>query len=336
MKKIPITVVACALALSILLGACTQPAPTPVEVSAAESSESAVLSMPATTETPEKQKGAVIPTNDISPDDGADSYANSGDNPTSRYYVNMDFYNAKSDDMLTIIPQYKTYQQTAEWSCGNVAALTALYHFGIETYTELDIAKAMGSHTDSDTPGAEPGSANKFYDYGTNVEQLTKFFQGVEGLKVLETSYRDSYTDADLLTAEDGVSDSYVGNLRNTFSASSLYSSENSDDTEAWVDDAKDSYFVKWLTGHLNAGNSVMVEWCDWDGHWVNIIGYDNNGTSGIGDDVLIFADPYDTSDHWQDGYAIYPLERWFYMWNDRTVAPKPYQTQPYLVVGKE
>ena len=39
-----------------------------------------------------------------------------------------------------------------------------------------------------------------------------------------------------------------------------------------------------------------MVEWGDWDGHWVAIIGYDNNGTPSIGDDTLIFADPYDTS----------------------------------------
>ena len=78
-----------------------------------------------------------------------------------------------------------------------------------------------------------------------------------------------------------------------------------------------------------------MVEWGDWDGHWVSIIGYDNNGTPSTGDDTLIFADPYDTSDHWQDGYAIFPLERFFYMWQDRKVAPKPYQLQPFIVVDK-
>ena len=78
-----------------------------------------------------------------------------------------------------------------------------------------------------------------------------------------------------------------------------------------------------------------MVEWADWDGHWQAIIGYDNNGTPGIGDDILIFADPYDTSDQWQDGYYYYPLERWFYMWSDRNVAPKPYQLQPYIIIDK-
>lgn len=323
MKKTPLTV-AIVLLLVLALIACTAAA-TPTEEPSAQTTAKAV----------EKNKGEVIPTNDIDPDAGADSYANGGDNAASRYYVNMDFYNAKPDDMLTILPHYKTYQQTAEWSCGNVAALTALYHFGIESYTEMDIAKAMGSSTDADTPGALPGSANNYYEYGTNVEQMTKFFESVDGLKVLETSYQPDYKDADLYTAEDGVSDSYVGNLRKAFSAMSLYTSENKDDSEAWVEDAKDSYFVKWLTGHLNEGNVIMTEWCDWDGHWTAIVGYDNNGTPGLGDDILIFADPYDTSDHWQDGYTVYPLERWFYMWNDRTVAPKPYQTQPYLVVGK-
>jgi hypothetical protein len=90
---------------------------------------------------------------------------------------------------------------------------------------------------------------------------------------------------------------------------------------------------VKWVTGNLKANRPIMVEWGDWDGHWQAIIGYDTNGTAGIGDDVIIFADPYDTSDSWQDGYYYYPAERWFYMWSDRAVAPKPYQIQPFVIV---
>lgn len=289
-----------------------------------------------TTATSEKQKGEVIPSNDIDPNGGADSRNFAGDNADSRYYVNPDFYNAKSDDTLTIISNYKTYQQTAEWSCGNVVALTALYHFGIEHYTEMDIALAMESHTDLDTPDALPGSANNYHEFGTDVAQMTKFFEGVSELNVLETSYRENYADSELLSIDNGVAESYVGNLPGTFSSLSLYTSENSDVSENFVEDACDSYFVKWLTKHIEAGNIIMVEWADWDGHWTAIIGYDNNKTPTISDDTLIFADPYDTSDHWQDGYAIYPLERWFYLWNDRTVAAKPYQVQPYLVIGKQ
>ncbi|NCB27653.1 MAG: hypothetical protein EOM62_19705, partial [Bacteroidia bacterium] len=172
-------------------------------------------------------------------------------------------------------------------------------------------------------------------EYGTTVGQLYDYFSKLDGFTVVETSYRADYSQEELLTSEDGVTDADVGNLPPTFSPMSLYASENSDTTESWVEDAKDSFFVRWLLSNLEAGRPIMVEWCDWDGHWQVIIGYDSNGTPGIGDDILILADPYDTSDHWQDGYYYYPLERWFYMWNDRGVVPKPYQLQSYIIVDK-
>ena len=264
---------------------------------------------------------------------GADAYNNAGDNLNSKFYKAPDFYNMMSDDQITIIPKFKTMQQTTEWSCGNVTALMVLENLGIKGFTEMQLAEMMGSSVDKDVEGAKPGSANNFFEYGTNVKQLYDFFSTQKDLKVLETSYIANLKAEDLTSENDGLSTADFGNIKPTFSSSSLYASENSDTTEAWVEDAKDSYFVKWLTGHLKEGRPIMVEWGDWDGHWQAIIGYDNNGTPSIGDDVLVFADPYDTSDHWQDGYYFYPLERWFYMWQDRKVAPKPYQLQPYIVV---
>lgn len=264
---------------------------------------------------------------------GADAYNNAGDNLNSKFYKAPDFYNMVSDDQITIIPKFKTMQQTTEWSCGNVTALMVLENLGIKGFTEMQLAEMMGSSVDKDVEGAKPGSANNFFEYGTNVKQLYDFFITQKDLKVLETSYIANPKAEDLTSENDGLSTADFGNIKPTFSSSSLYASENSDTTEAWVEDAKDSYFVKWLTGHLKEGRPIMVEWGDWDGHWQAIIGYDNNGTPSIGDDILVFADPYDTSDHWQDGYYFYPLERWFYMWQDRKVAPKPYQLQPYIVV---
>lgn len=264
---------------------------------------------------------------------GADAYNNAGDNLNSKFYKAPDFYNMVSDDQITIIPKFKTMQQTTEWSCGNVTALMVLENLGIKGFTEMQLAEMMGSSVDKDVEGAKPGSANNFFEYGTNVKQLYDFFSTQKDLKVLETSYIANPKAEDLTSENDGLSTADFGNIKPTFSSVSLYASENSDTTEAWVEDAKDSYFVKWLTGHLKEGRPIMVEWGDWDGHWQAIIGYDNNGTPSIGDDVLVFADPYDTSDHWQDGYYFYPLERWFYMWQDRKVAPKPYQLQPYIVV---
>ncbi len=264
---------------------------------------------------------------------GADGYGNAGDNPASRYYKAPDFFNLKSDDTLTIIENYQTMQQTTEWACGPATALMVANHFGYDKMTEMDIATQMKAMTDLDVEGALPGSANNFHEYGSDVSQLYNFFTSIEGFEVVETSYRADYKESDLIQADSGATGNNVGNLPATFSWNSLYASENSEETEAWVEDAKDSYFVKWLTDHLKNNRPIMVEWTDWDGHWQSIIGYDNSGTPGIGDDMLIFADPYDTSDHWQDGYYFYPVERWFAQWNDRNIAPKPFQLQPFIVV---
>lgn len=280
-----------------------------------------------------KQKPELILGEDYDENGGADGYSNAGDNEKSKYYVNPDFYNMESDDEVTIIPKFKTIQQTTEWSCGNASALMVLNHFNKTDITEMDLALDMKSSTDLDVPNAKPGSADNFHEYGSDVKRMYDYFNNLKGFKVVETSYKEEYNDNDLIKEGDGQSPADIGNLKPTFSSSSLYASENSDDTDKFVEDASESYFVKWLTDNLNEGRPIMVEWGDWDGHWQVIVGYDNNGTPSIGDDILIFADPYDTSDHWQDGYYYYPLERWFYMWKDRNVAPKPYQTQPYIIV---
>ena len=266
---------------------------------------------------------------------GADAYGNAGDHAASVYYGNPDFYNMESDDQLTILKNFKTFQQTTEYSCGAASALMALTHFGIDSYSELALSELGKVSVDEDTVGAKPGSANNYYEYGTNVGKLVSLFEQVEGIKVVETSYRTDYADSDLIQADQGYTDNDVGNLPKAFESVSLYASENDPNTEAWVENASDSYFVKWVTGHLKNNELILVEWSDWDGHWQVIIGYDTLGTPGIGDDIIIFADPYDTSDHWQDGYYYYPAERWFYMWNDRNVAAKPFQLQPYVVVAK-
>ena len=58
----------------------------------------------------------------------------------------------------------------------------------------------------------------------------------------------------------------------------------------------------------------IMVGWDEWGGHWQVIIGYDDMGTKEkTEDDVLILADPYDTTDHNQDGYVIEGFERLVY-----------------------
>ena len=48
-------------------------------------------------------------------------------------------------------------------------------------------------------------------------------------------------------------------------------------------------------------------------GHWQVVIGYDDMGAETTQDDVMIMADPYDTTDYNQDGYFIYGAERFYY-----------------------
>lgn len=90
---------------------------------------------------------------------------------------------------------------------------------------------------------------------------------------------------------------------------------------------------LKFLKEQLKKGNPVMVEWIDWGGHWQVVIGYDDMGTpDDESDDVLIMADPYDTSDHLQDGYYIVPADRFQYMWFDHNLLPVGQRHRQWIV----
>ena len=65
------------------------------------------------------------------------------------------------------------------------------------------------------------------------------------------------------------------------------------------------------------------------------IIGCDDMGTPEISDDVLIMADPYDTTDHCQDGYVIVSLERFFYEWFDAGILSPGITRQQYIAPVK-
>ena len=74
--------------------------------------------------------------------------------------------------------------------------------------------------------------------------------------------------------------------------------------SEVWMDT---------FQAFLADGVPIMVCWNDWGGHWQIIIGYDDMGTETEQDDVFIVADPYDTTDHNQDGYGVLMAERFMY-----------------------
>ena len=88
-------------------------------------------------------------------------------------------------------------------------------------------------------------------------------------------------------------------------------SSADTDSPKTYTD------FLNFVTTNLKDNTPIMVENVEWGGHWRIIIGYDTMNTANTGDDVLIFADPFDKADHLQDGYTVVPAEKFFYMWFD-------------------
>ena len=192
---------------------------------------------------------------DLSVEDGADSVERMGDHADSPYFMHPDFYNMTSTDTLTILTNFKTNQQSSEWSCGVASALMVLEWYGLRNdYNEQTLSELRPQ-------GDEPGA--------TSLSEMIAMFDGVGGF--------------------------------NCYSA---------------IDAGENVYEVftfDYIRETLAAGNPIMIGWNDWGGHWQVIIGYDDMGTEIEQDDVIIVADPYDTTDHNQDGYGIYPAERFLY-----------------------
>ena len=90
----------------------------------------------------------------------------------------------------------------------------------------------------------------------------------------------------------------------------------------------------QFLIKAVDDGAPVLADWVDWSGHWQVIIGIDTINTESPYDDVLIMADPYDVTDHYQDGYYVVPFGRFFDMWREGLCAEKDVvYEQPFIVV---
>lgn len=85
----------------------------------------------------------------------------------------------------------------------------------------------------------------------------------------------------------------------------------------------------------LKNGFPVIIGWNDWGGHWEVIIGYDTMGTQTYEDDVLIITDPYDTSDHNQDGYGILSAARFINNFSFYNFFPENHTNDKCFIVVK-
>jgi hypothetical protein len=87
-----------------------------------------------------------------------------------------------------------------------------------------------------------------------------------------------------------------------------------------WQEDGN----VATLRENLAKGVPTLIEWIDWGGHWVVVIGYDTMGTETLDDDVLLFADPADCHDGCQEGITSFNAQRFDAMWFDAFLFEKP------------
>ena len=94
--------------------------------------------------------------------------------------------------------------------------------------------------------------------------------------------------------------------------------------------------FRDFVTESIVNNMPILTMTVDWGGHWEVIIGIDDLGTESTADDVIILADPYDTTDHRQDGYTVFSLERYYALWGVPLAFSYPgEQTWQYIRVSK-
>jgi len=248
----------------------------------------------------------------------------------SPFYAHFDYFNWESGESplsggeLIILENFKTQQQTTEWTCGLTSALMALEWFDANpgqpkllnsysdealkavanTYrldiddlfddrlTEIDLAQlrgenrtAAGATTLNDLKNVFD-SLNKDQDYLNALAEANEW-ETIHNWGYISTDNLSARSDSGWVLGEDGQ-------------------------RHYLVDGAADDGLIPY---YLDLGYPVIIGWDEWGGHWQAIIGYDDMDTEDTQDDVLILVDPYDTTDHNQDGYYLECFERLVFGW---------------------
>ncbi|MCL2749154.1 MAG: C39 family peptidase [Alphaproteobacteria bacterium] len=114
---------------------------------------------------------------EISKTDGARVNERSADHKNSPYFKYPDFYNMKSTDHLTILPKFKTIQQSSEFSCGPAAALMVMDYFG-----------KLGENNEQSLAQMRPKERPiKNIPEATNLADMIKIFKTVGGFEMVTT-----------------------------------------------------------------------------------------------------------------------------------------------------
>ena len=86
------------------------------------------------------------------------------------------------------------------------------------------------------------------------------------------------------------------------------------------------------MRNNLKNGIPTMVEWMDWGGHWVVVVGYDTRGTEIVWDDVIIFADSMDCHDDRVDGVTYFNYGEFDAMWFDSHYFQEDMKNRAWVV----
>ncbi|MDY3868099.1 MAG: papain-like cysteine protease family protein [Pyramidobacter sp.] len=224
----------------------------------------------------------------------AAAFFKAADVPNSPYFPALDFYHMYSRGSLTILPCFKTYQQTRPYTCASAAALMVMDYFGASGWQELQIADAMAAYhgLPKDTRRPVP------------VSDLVRFFTEL-GWEV-----RSNLSVACRIPDDPNLP---PWRLTECLTFPTL------------------EEFTRFVRATLAEGTPIIVENIDWGGHWRIIIGYDDMGTDSAAHGVLILADPHDTADHCQDGYVTEHVDKFYSTWYDMFIMSREERAQPWL-----
>ena len=209
-----------------------------------------------------------------------EGYERSGDHNYSPYYKFFDFYNMEDSDTMHMLTHFQTLQQSSEFSCGGAAATMVTNWFGKnEGETDMSLMHAR-----------QDGKLEATYLDG--MEEIFTYMNDTYGQDWVWVDSKDLKNPDGEVDAEG--EENYVGDY--CLQAGTL---------EDWPG------LIPYL---LDNDIPIMVGWDEWGGHWQVVIGYDDMGTKEkTEDDVIVLADPYDTTDHNQDGYYLEGFERLVY-----------------------
>lgn len=230
---------------------------------------------------------------------GAAAYERAGDYNYSPYYALVDFSKMKDSDTMTVLDGFKTCQQATEWSCGCDSAYMTMNWFGTlkkEGGINVESPISLSTHRKhtADWPGTYQNEVVNIFDWTAEQDKNLSW---------------KTFTNLDL---DDPTSDeAYIGG----------YCLQAGDTSLGWPG------LIPYL---LKNDIPMMIGWDEWGGHWQTIVGYDNMGTEGTQDDVLILADSYDTTDHNGDGYYLEGFERLVYGWNSSFEYTKKDQSKTW------